>query len=306
MIVLNSVFPVFALIVLGRLLRHHGFTGDSFLETSDKLVYYIFFPAMLFWKIGGATSATGVDWGLCAAAFSALFCVFALSTLYILLGGVSNFEAGSFSQSCYRFNTYIGMAVIMNALGEEGVRHFGILIGFIIPVINVLCVSILIWFSGRSYASRERWELTGKVLISNPLILACLAGVLYARLHLPFPLFIDNTLRLVSLVTLPLALLSIGGTFSLAKLKGHFKLSLLASMFKLLLLPTAGYLFLTIFEASAIGFKVGMIFLALPTSTAIYVLSAQLNSDTDLASAAIVCSTLLSFASLSGTLLLIN
>jgi hypothetical protein len=49
---------------------------------------------------------------------------------------------------------------------------------------------------------------------------------------------------------------------------------------------------------------VGLIFFALPASTAIYVLSSQMNSDTDLASSAIVLSTLLSFFSLSYILLL--
>ncbi|MFZ0447992.1 MAG: hypothetical protein WAL98_02010 [Desulfatiglandaceae bacterium] len=38
---------------------------------------------------------------------------------------------------------------------------------------------------------------------------------------------------------------------------------------------------------------------ALPTSTAIYILSSQLNSDTELASASVVLSTILSFASLT-------
>jgi len=47
-----------------------------------------------------------------------------------------------------------------------------------------------------------------------------------------------------------------------------------------------------------------MIFFALPTSTAIYVLSAQLNSDVQLASAAIMLSTLLSLISLSAALLI--
>jgi predicted permease len=47
-----------------------------------------------------------------------------------------------------------------------------------------------------------------------------------------------------------------------------------------------------------------MVFFALPTSTALYVLSSQLNSDTELASAAIALSTLLSIFSLSAALLM--
>jgi predicted permease len=49
--------------------------------------------------------------------------------------------------------------------------------------------------------------------------------------------------------------------------------------------------------------QTGMIFFALPTSTALYVLSSQLGSDTRLAAASIVLSTILSFVSLTVVLL---
>jgi predicted permease len=57
------------------------------------------------------------------------------------------------------------------------------------------------------------------------------------------------------------------------------------------------------FGVTGEALKVGMIFFALPASTAIYVLSSQLYSDTELASASIVTSTVLSFFSLSAVLL---
>jgi len=47
-----------------------------------------------------------------------------------------------------------------------------------------------------------------------------------------------------------------------------------------------------------------MIYFTLPTSTALYILSSQLSSDTQLASAAIALSTMLSFISLSVALLI--
>ncbi|MEZ4528318.1 MAG: AEC family transporter [Desulfobacterales bacterium] len=303
--VLNALFPVFVLIVMGRILRHWGLTDALFLKTADRMVYYIFFPAMLFWKIGGARSDGGIDWSFCLACLSAILLLYILSALYIRFA-VSDYEAGSFSQSCYRFNTYIGMAVIINALGEEGVRHFGIMVGFAIPLINFLAVSTLIWFSGKSFSMRDRLGLTGRALLSNPLILACMAGILYARFVNAFPVFVDNTFRLFTSVTLPLALFSVGGVLTFENLKGWFGLSLAAAVLKLLIFPLAGFAVLKLFHVSGVPFRVGMIFFALPTSTAIYVLSSQLNSNTELASAAIVLSTLLSFVSLSAVLLLMG
>jgi len=302
--VLNSLFPIFVLLLAGHMLKRLGLTHDAFLKTADKLIYYIFFPVLLFWKIGGAASDLIGEPGLYKAAICAVGSIYVLSSLYIKFFKVPAYQAGSFSQSCYRFNTYIGMAVILNALGENGARQFSILIGLIIPIINVLAVGILSWYSEKKVSFPQRVALTAKALISNPLIIACVAGMVYWKLIGGFPVFIDNTFRLASFVTLPLALLSIGGTLTLDGMRNHFKLSLVASVFKLVLLPLAGYLFLNAFDATGISFKVGMIYFALPTSTALYILSSQLSSDIQLASSAIALSTLLSFISLSVALLI--
>jgi predicted permease len=81
-------------------------------------------------------------------------------------------------------------------------------------------------------------------------------------------------------------------------------LSLVGAGIKLVILPVVGFFCLNLFHVPGIPFKVGMIFFTLPTSASIYVLSSQLNSDTELASATIVTSTILSFFSLSIGLLL--
>ena len=302
--VLNSLFPVFALIISGSLLKRYGMTNDVFLQTADKLTYYIFFPLLLFWKIGGASTALFSNSGLYKAVICSVLVVYVLSTVFIILFKVSDFKVGSFSQSCYRFNSYIGVAIVLGALGEEGIQHFGILIGMIIPIINVLCVSTLIWFSGTKTQFGHRMGQIVKGLVTNPLILACISGILYANLADGFPPFIDSTLQLCSFVALPLAMLSVGAALSLGSIKNHFKLSIVASIFKLLVLPAIGFLMLTAFDVAGVAHKVGLIYFALPTSPALYILSSQLNSDTELASAAIALSTILSFFSLSIALLL--
>jgi len=304
MMVLNNLFPVFTLILFGGLLKRWRLTDDVFLKTADKLTYYIFFPLLLFWKIGGASTVLFSNSGLYKAVLCAVFAVYVLSTIFIIVFKVPDFQAGTFSQSCYRFNSYIGVAIVLNALGEEGIKHFAILISMIIPVINVLCVSTLTWFSKQHTLPSKRLAQTAKALISNPLILACIGGILYANLWDGFPPFIDNALKLSSAVALPLAMLSIGGALTLSTVRDHFKMSLITSVFKLLVLPVTGYLFLMLFGVSGPVFKVGLIYFALPTSPALYILSSQLNSDTDLASASIALSTILSFFSLSIALLL--
>lgn len=298
MIVLDSIFPVFGIILLGAVLKKCQLTTDEFLTVSDKLVYYVFFPAMLFWKIGGA-SEVPIDWPMYAASVIALTLAFILSIICIRAFKVTDYQAGTFSQSCYRFNTYIGMAVVLNALGDDAVGIFGILIGVMIPLINLMAVSSLIWYSNKAYSTRDRNRLLVRSLISNPLILGCAAGIVYRNSYDQFPVFVDNTLRLTSFVTLPLALLSIGGNLSFSGFRRHLNVGLLAAAIKLVALPVCGYMLLTAFNITGMNFRVAMVYFALPASTAIFVLSSQLNSDTGLASASIVISTILSVLSLT-------
>jgi predicted permease len=73
-------------------------------------------------------------------------------------------------------------------------------------------------------------------------------------------------------------LISIGGSLTLQTLKTYFTPALASAAFKLLLLPATGTLFLHLFGVEGIYYAVGLIFFALPTSPAIYVLSSQLGS----------------------------
>jgi hypothetical protein len=304
MLILNSLFPIFILLVVGAALRRFGLTDTVFLKTSDRLIYYFFFPVMLFKEIGGATFTAGMAWSFVAASLCAIIAMGVLSILAIQLCGITRFQAGSFAQSCYRFNTYIGVAVILNSLGPEGVKYFGIMIGFAIPLINLFAVTTLIWYAGEEVGLRRRLVLAGKALVSNPLILGRLAGMVYAQTIGGFPVFVGNALQLLSMVTLPLALLSIGGALTFAGVRGNLAPSLLAALLKLVVLPLLGWFCYHLFGVTGVPLKAGMIFFALPVSTAIYVLSSQMHSDPDLASATIVVSTLLSFLSLSVVLLL--
>ena len=307
--ILSSIFPVFALIITGRILKQTEFINDNFLNISDKLIYYIFFPTMLFWKIGGSSNGSEFDLNIVYATISTIFFIFAISTLYIILFKVKNFDAGSFSQSCFRFNTYIGFAVIINALGEEGIRFFGIIISFAIPIINILSISLLSWFdrsSGSALKFKKRaYKMAGSIL-KNPLIIACVSGLIFSSFQFQFPQYLDNLFSLVSTASLPLALISIGGSFTFGKLKDYLNLSIISSLFKLILFPLSGLIFLHFFGVTGVAFKTSLVFFALPTATSIYVLSSQMNSNTDLASSAIVLSTAFSFISLSGVMIYIS
>lgn len=302
--VLDSILPIFAVIALGNFLKRFAFINEHFIRVSDRLIYFIFFPLLLFWKIGKPTETVLFDWLFVAGVLFSVFSVFGFSLIVAKLLRMPHGEVGSFSQGCYRFNSYIGIAVILTILGENGVKEFGVLIGFVIPFINILAVSSLIAYSEKNDSQEQQWSIILKSVVTNPLIISCVLGVLYSNLGMPFPIFAEKILSIFSMLTLPLALICIGGSLTFSKFREHFTYSSIAAFCKLLVLPAIGYLVLKQLHLTDTAFLVGMIYFALPTSPQNYILSSQLDSDVDLATSTIVLSTILSIFSLSAILLL--
>ena len=305
MIVINTLFPLLSMMALGYALKRYGMTSNEFLKTLDKLVYYIFFPVMLFWKTAGSTGSDTSGVKLILAGLATVFLGSLLAYVYMRKTNMPDQARGSFFQASIRFNTYVGMATVLPVLGEEGTRLFSILVGCLIPVINVLSVAVLIWHSGRTPSLGRRMALLFRALVSNPLIIGCAAGLALSGTGYKLPTYINNFLALTASMTLPLALISMGGTLSFAGISRHWRNALAAAAIKLLVMPVAGTIMLGLFSVSGTAFKTGIIYFCLPTSTAISVLSAQLNSDVELASTAVMVSTVLCFISLSAALIMI-
>ena len=300
--IINSVFPVFTLIALGHILGRRGFFPPQFFAGSDRLVYFVFFPVLLFWKIGGRGPGEAMNWPLILAVLAVLVAAWILSLIYVRVTRTPDSKVGAFSQCTYRFNTYIGLPVILSALGDDGVRTFGVLISVVIPALNIMAVATLIWFAQKSYSFEEKVRLFFREALLNPLIIGCLAGLVYGSFHQPLPTFFNNTFQLLSVAALPLALLSIGHSLTLTKLKGYFNLTVVCCVIKHFFVPVSGYFVLTVLGIDGVPFRTAMLFFGLPTSVSAFILSSQLGSDPDLASACIVGSTLVSFFSLSAAL----
>jgi predicted permease len=302
-VIMDNVFPVFALIAFGAFLRRRGLTDAAFLRTGDRLVYYAFFPVLLFWKIGGNPAGAAVPWRLWGAVLGTVLVLWLVSLLAIAALHIGPRRAGTFSQATYRFNTYVAIAVVFNAQGDPGVASLGEVLGVAIPLANVMAVVTFIWYSRESIDQAARVRLTVRALYRNPLILGCAAGMAWARLMPAWPVAVDNSLRLASSLTLPFALISIGGALRFAGLRERLPVTVLATVLKTVVMPVCGWWGLRLAGITGPDVLTAMLFFAMPASTAMYVLASQMDGDTDLSSAIIVMTTAVSFFSLSAVLL---
>ncbi len=302
--VIEIVLPVFLVIGLGYTIRRMGLVGGAFFSEVNKLVYYVCLPLLLIYKIAGADFSTSFNFRLVIATSAGVACCFGISYLY---GKWRSFPApvhGSFCQGSFRGNlAYIGLAIVFNAYGDIGLTRAGILLGFLVPVLNFFAILALLLPQQQQQTSFK--EII-KQLISNPLILASLAGLLWSFFKLPMPIILDRTLNITTGMTLPLALISIGGSFSLANLKGDIGKAALATAMKLLFLPLITGVLMILLNVSGLDFAIGLLMAGAPTAVATYIMACQMGADGDLAGTIVIMATSFSAVSYSILLLCLN
>lgn len=304
--ILSFVMPVFLVIAIGFGLRRSGLIDAAFLVQTNRVVYYIALPLLLFFKIGTADFRTNFNGSLVIGSIAAVIILFAGSYGYAALRKYPAAVRGTFSQGAFRGNlAYVGLALAMNAFGEEGFARAGILVGFLMPAVNFFAiVALLLPHHGADGQTKGSFWLRQVAL--NPLILASFAGIAWSFFDLSLPTIIHRTLDITTGMALPLALIAIGGSFSLEKLRGDLVTAALATFLKLVILPLVAVALLLVLGVRGIDLGVGMIVAGTPAATANYIMADQMHGDAELAGTIIMLSTLCSVLTYTVCLLLLR
>ncbi|MFO1430504.1 MAG: AEC family transporter [Candidatus Competibacteraceae bacterium] len=308
--IVNSLAPVFLVMALGWMLRSRQFLSTTALQEMARLTYWVALPCLLFVEIAAANPLFGEA--------GRVFFVMATATgLGMALGyGLARWLAvpraaiGTFLQAAFRGNlAFVGLPVIIYAFSTAGQNAAVakatavVVMGPMVALYNVAAVLALLL--SRSRLSRQALNQAFKELKLNPLLLACLAGVVYAALNWQLPALVARTLTAIGQMSLPLALLCIGGSLVSMRVRGKLSWSLAAVVSKLFLLPLLGYAVAYLFGLSVQGTRIALILLACPTASVSYILVSQLGGDKPLASGAILISTLLAVLPLAVILALV-
>src|SRR5690606_24357773 len=102
----------------------------------------------------------------------------------------------------------MGLALSYIMFGEAGLPAASLLLATMIPLFNVLSVIVL---SLPHQQGLQLWTMLKSVL-TNPLILGILLALPFSLLHWPIPELVLHTGNYLRDLTLPLALLAIGGS----------------------------------------------------------------------------------------------
>ena len=292
--ILTSLIPVFLIIICGYGFKKSKFPGDDFWPGTERIVYYFLYPALLFSSSAGASweffSVASMVWAILAA-------MFVMSGLVLLLRPQLTKNGSSFTsifQGSVRFTSYIGFAAAFSLFGDQGLYLSAVFITVMIPVVNVLCVMVLVSYGGQ----KSGWYWIFTTVIKNPLIIACLAGMACNIFGLQLPKMAENFTSIIGKGSLPLGLLAVGASLQITSIKKAGKEVVFACLLKLVLMPLFMWLSCTLLGVDKLSTAVAVLFAALPGSPLSYILAKQLGGDTRLMSSIIAVQTGLSMVSL--------
>jgi hypothetical protein len=293
--VLAAMVPIFAMIVLGFLMRRYGPYGDGFWVPAERLNYFVLFPALLVVNLARVEIEDIEIWPMAVAMSGA---VLAVAAVCYGLRRVLAIDGPGFTalfQGAIRINVYVAVAGAAGLYDSAGLTLVSIGIAVVIPLVNLLSVLVL---SAHGVRAGMRGRFAVGHIARNPIILACVLGLLLDIADISLPSVLSQFLDLLGRAALPLGLMSVGAGLDLAAARDSLRALAAATALKLGLLPLLTALLCAALGVHGATAAVAVLFNGCPSSASSYILTRQLGGDFRLMAGIITVQTLIAMATL--------
>jgi predicted permease len=294
--VISLLLPDFILILMGVIIFRITNWGEAFWAGMEKMVYYLLFPALLFYstarlQLNLTTTGTFVEVGVLA-----LLAGVALTWIGkpFIKAGPMTYESGM--QTAFRFNSYIALALASRLAGEKGVGLMALLIGFGVPLCNMAAVHALAHRSGN----------LGSELVRNPLLIATGSGLLFALCGFTLPEVAGAVLSRLGSASIALGLLMVGAGLRLSGIREDKLMTTYFTAIKLLAVPAVAYVLGRWLELPQLQLQIVVLFCSLPTASSCYILAARMGGNGPMTAFLISLGTLVSAVTIPFWLMLVH
>ncbi len=296
---LNATMPIFLLMLLGVLFRRIGWLSEDTAGKLNSFVFKALLPALVF------SDLATVDFAALWDTKFVLFCFFATAGCILIAWLISllwrdKTIRGEFIQASYRSSAaLLGIAFIQNMYGTSGMAPL-MIIGSV-PLYNIMAVLVLsIFCPTREGLGADAVKATLRGLVSNPILLAIAAGLIWSALKIPMPTILDKTVSSLGAAASPLGLIAMGATFNLRRACGKAWPSVVAAVLKII---GFGLAFIPI--AIALGFRENalatiVIMLGSATTISSFVMAKSMGHDGTLTANVVMLTTLFSAFTITG------
>jgi len=290
------LLPDFLLIVVGFAVCHYTALNRPVWEATERLVYYLLFPILLFNSIVRAPLQLGSVLNLAACGLALVALGIGLAYALGRVPGVDARAHASGAQVAFRFNSYVALALAERMGGAAGVAAIALIVSLAVPISNVAAVWPLARHGGHGYL-RE--------LARNPLIISTVAGLAGNVVGLSFPDPVATTLQRIGLAALPLGLMAVGAGLRFGALRDAPRLAAALLGIRHVVLPLAGLALAWLVPLTPVQRIVVVAFAAMPTASSCYVLAARLGGHASYVAGLVTVSTLLGMVSVPVALALL-
>lgn len=290
---IESLLPSFTLIATGYLICRFTKLNRGVWSQIDAVVYYLFFPLLLFHAITkthidlvAASRLVAAGWALAALTVLASYSV----PRWPWVGRyINRRDHAANAQIGFRFNSFIALSIVGQTLGDAGMAVLSVLIGVCVPVFNMAAV----------YAMARHGDLNLlQQLRRNPLVWATVGGLAFNLVGLGIPTWFEPTLGRMGQAGLVLGLMAAGAGMKLMDLRSAKLLAGAVLTVRHLFAPVIAALLVAAFRFDTLTATVLLTFAAVPTASSCYVLAASMGYNGGLVAAVVTLSTLAAMLSL--------
>lgn len=302
---LSVTIPIFVVVLLGFILRRIDFINDDFIRIASNFVFNIGLPTALFISVAKTDLSRLANFRLIIISIVMTIIVIALSAAVSLIQVKEKRDRGIYVQGAYRGNLIIvGLAFCTNAYGDIGLAIASLPAAILIALYNIIAVYILNTTLSKNIDQSLYSIILG--VIKNPLIIGILCGLLFNLTGLSLPGIALDTGSYFSQMSLPLALLCIGGAMDLSSLRTSGSTAVGSTVLKLLISPLVVCLLAIPLQIR--GQELGILFLlaASPTAAASFIMVKSMGGNAPLAANIVVLTTLCSLFTVTMGLILLK
>ena len=297
--IINTVSPIFLIVILGWALRKIGVIHEEFIRQSTKFVFNVTLPVLIFLKLATVDFSIIFDGKIIVVVYSCMIIVFVLGWLLAKIFITKGNGRGVFIQGGFwPNNVIIGLALIMLLFGEDAVSRTVMILTFLIPLDNILAV-VALTISDRKEKRSKALNKMIKSIAFNPVIIAAIVAIIISLVRIPIPDVLLNTGNYLAAITLPLALIGVGGTLRIKHLQKTSFITLGASIIKLIVAPLVAIIISYIIGYNGTDLGIIFILFACPTAIVSYVLAEAMTPHGELAGNILITTTLASSITIS-------
>lgn len=228
---LNATVPVFLMMVFGWFVHRFGLLDDHATAQINKFVFKLLLPALLFMDLSTADFKAVWDGRF------VLFCVcvtlisVGIAFLYSLPHR-DGAERGEIIQASYRSSAAIlGIAFVNNIYGHATMA--ALMIAGTVPIYNIVAVIALSLTSPDNKGGRGVYLNTLKGIVTNPIILGIIAGLLWSIIGIPQPFIMSKSISYLGSMATPLSLIALGASFKFSEARDKLGVTLGIAFLKL-------------------------------------------------------------------------